>query len=124
MLCCVWGRITVLRHNYGATFDAGQIDNASRARVSPETMTSVTRQTLRVHPDTICAAVTQIEVDVARPRAGRLILTYVITGKIGDLAMPPIVDPVRTDELWQHTCFEAFLRGSLGTGYLEFNFAP
>lgn len=87
-------------------------------------MTSVTRQTLRVHPDTICAAVTQIEVDVARPRAGRLILTYVITGKIGDLAMPPIVDPVRTDELWQHTCFEAFLRGSVGAGYLEFNFAP
>ena len=87
-------------------------------------MTSVTRQALRVHPDTVCAAVTQIEVDVARPRAGRLILTYVITGKIGDLAMPPIVDPVRTDELWQHTCFEAFLRGSVGAGYFEFNFAP
>jgi hypothetical protein len=87
-------------------------------------MTSVTRQALRVHPDTVCAAVTQIEVDVARPRAGSLILTYAVTGKIGELAMPPIADPVRTDELWQHTCFEAFLRGSVGAGYFEFNFAP
>ena len=87
-------------------------------------MTSVTRQTLRVHPDTICAAVTHIEVDVARPRAGSLILTYVTTGKIGDLAIPPLADPVRTDELWQHTCFEVFLRSSPSAGYYEFNFAP
>jgi hypothetical protein len=87
-------------------------------------MTRVTRHTLRIHPDTICAAVTQIEVDVARPQTGRLILTYAVTGKIGDLAMPPVVDPVRTDELWQHTCFEAFLRSSSGAGYYEFNFAP
>jgi hypothetical protein len=87
-------------------------------------MTRVARQALRIHPDTICAAVTQIEVDVARPQAGGLILTYAVTGKIGGLAMPPLADPVRTDELWQHTCFEAFLRNSLGPGYYEFNFAP
>jgi hypothetical protein len=87
-------------------------------------MTRVTRQPLRLHPDTICAAVTLIEVDVARPRTGSLILTYVVTGKIRDLAMPPFAHPVRTDELWQHTCFEAFIRSSRGTGYYEFNFAP
>jgi hypothetical protein len=87
-------------------------------------MTRVTRKTLRIHPDTICAAVTQIEVDVARPQAGRLILTYAVTGKIGDLDIPPVADPMRTDELWQHTCFEAFLRSSSGAGYYEFNFAP
>lgn len=87
-------------------------------------MTRATRQTLRVHPEAICAAVTQIEVDVARPRARSLILTYVVTGKIGDLAMPPVADAVRTDELWQHTCFEAFLRSSAEAEYYEFNFAP
>jgi hypothetical protein len=92
--------------------------------VSPETITRITRHTLRVHPDTISAAVRQIEVDVARPRAGRLILTYAVTGKIGDIAMPPVADPVRADELWQHTCFEAFLRSSSSAGYYEFNFAP
>jgi len=28
------------------------------------------------------------------------------------------------DELWQHTCFEAFIGTSSGAGYYEFNFAP
>jgi hypothetical protein len=72
----------------------------------------------------MCAAVTRIEVDVGRPRAGSLILTYIVTGKIGDLAMPPAAGAVRSDELWQHTCFEAFLRSATGAGYYEFNFAP
>lgn len=87
-------------------------------------MKRAARRTLRVHPETMCAAVIQIEVDVVRPRAGSLVLTYVVTGKIGDLAMPPVADAGRTDELWQHTCFEAFLRGPGGAGYYEFNFAP
>jgi hypothetical protein len=30
----------------------------------------------------------------------------------------------RTDELWRHTCFEAFVRTSPGPDYYEFNFAP
>lgn len=124
MLCRVWGRITTIRHDYSATFDAGQIDNASRARVSPETMTSIARRTLRVHPDTVCAAVSRIEVDVARPRAGSLVFTYEITGKIDALAVPPLADAARADDLWQHTCFEAFLRDAAGEGYYEFNFAP
>ena len=28
------------------------------------------------------------------------------------------------DALWQHTCFEAFLRAAADDGYHEFNFAP
>jgi hypothetical protein len=87
-------------------------------------MTSIARQTLRVHSDTVCAAVSQIEVDVARLRPGRLIFTYVITGKIDAVAIPPLEHPARTDDLWQHTCFEAFLRDAAGEGYCEFNFAP
>jgi hypothetical protein len=104
--------------------DAGQIDDATRVRVSPETMTGIARRILRVHPDTICAAVKQIEVEVARPRPGTLIFTYVITGRIDALAIPPLVSAARTDDLWQHTCFEAFLRIAGGEGYCEFNFAP
>jgi hypothetical protein len=87
-------------------------------------MTSIARQILRVHPDTVCAAVSHIEVDVARLRPGRLIFTYVITGKIDAVAIPPLEHPARTDDLWQHTCFEAFLRDAAGEGYCEFNFAP
>jgi hypothetical protein len=81
-------------------------------------------QTLRLHPDSVCSAVHRIEVDVARPRAGCLTLAYLVTGRIGDLAMPAPSIAARTDELWRRTCFEAFIRSSPGAAYYEFNFAP
>jgi hypothetical protein len=82
------------------------------------------RQPLRRHPDSLCFAATHIEVEVARPHAGSLVLSYVVTGRIGDLRMPPVTAAVRSDELWQHTCFEAFVRTSPDAAYYEFNFAP
>ena len=82
------------------------------------------RQVLRVHPDSRCSAVTHIEAEVTRPRAGSLVLYYFVTGRIGELRMPPAVAATRTDELWRHTCFEAFVRASPGAAYYEFNFAP
>jgi hypothetical protein len=81
------------------------------------------RQTLRCHPDFPSLAATHIDVDVTQPRAGSLLLCYVVAGKIGDLRIPPVASPQRTDELWQSTCFEAFLRTANGV-YYEFNFAP
>ncbi len=82
------------------------------------------RQALELHPDSRCSAATQIEVDVMRPRPGNLVLHYVVTGKTSDLSMPPVTAPARSDELWRHTCFEAFVRASPGAAYYEFNFAP
>jgi hypothetical protein len=82
------------------------------------------RQALRLHPDSLCFAATQVEVEVARPRAGSLVLHYVVTGRISSLRMPPVMTAARSDELWQHTCFEAFIRTSPGAAYYEFNFAP
>jgi hypothetical protein len=81
-------------------------------------------RTLRLHPDSRCTAVTRIDVEVTRPRAGSLLLSYVVTGAIGDLRLPPPATPVPADELWRHTCFEAFARASPGEAYYEFNFAP
>jgi len=81
-------------------------------------------QALRLHPDSLCAAATKIEVDIARPRPGSLILSYVVSGMIGDLLMPPVVAAARADDLWRHTCFEAFVRPSAGPDYYEFNFSP
>jgi len=43
---------------------------------------------------------------------------------IGEVRMPDVVAPARSDELWRHTCFEAFVRASPGSAYYEFNFAP
>ncbi|MGB8632126.1 MAG: DOMON-like domain-containing protein [Xanthobacteraceae bacterium] len=82
------------------------------------------RQTLRIHPTSLCTAVAQIEVEIMRPRANRLVLAYVVTGRIGDLVVPPVTAAARTDELWRHTCFEAFVSRSWGEAYYEFNFAP
>jgi hypothetical protein len=82
------------------------------------------RQTLRCHPDFPSSAATQIDVDVTQPRAGSLLLSYVVTGTIGDLRIPPVTPARRTDELWQSTCFEAFIRTSANGTYYELNFAP
>jgi hypothetical protein len=82
------------------------------------------RLALKLHPDSLGLAATQVEVDVARPRPGSLVLCYFLTGQIGDLHIPAEMAAARTDGLWQHTCFEAFLGTSPGTAYYEFNFAP
>jgi hypothetical protein len=84
------------------------------------------RHALYLHPDSQCTAATDIdvEVEVARPQPDRLILSYVVRGTIRDLRLPPVVAPARADELWRHTCFEAFVRPASGAAYYEFNFAP
>jgi len=80
------------------------------------------RQTLRLHPDSSCSAVTHIEVEIARPRSRSLTFTYLVTGRIADVAIPAPDVATRMDELWRHTCFEAFV--GAGVAYYEFNFAP
>jgi len=82
------------------------------------------RQALGLHPDSACDPAIRIDGEVARLRRDRLVLSYVVNGRIGKLRLPPVGPPARTDELWQHTCFEAFVRSAAGPGYYEFNFAP
>jgi hypothetical protein len=76
------------------------------------------------HPDTPCAAIERITVDVARPRPGELELRYAAFGETGGVALPRVRASGRADELWRHTCFEAFVRAGAGEGYVELNFAP
>jgi hypothetical protein len=82
------------------------------------------RESLRLHPDSLCVAATHVEAEIACPRRGSLVLSYFVSGRISNLCMPPIVAAARADELWRHTCFEAFVRSSAGPAYYEFNFAP
>src|SRR6516165_801251 len=81
------------------------------------------RQTLRLHPESSCSAVTHIEAEVLRRQANSLAFAYIVTGTISDLALPPIVAAARTDAPWSHPCFEAFLGTSLGAAYYENNSA-
>ena len=82
------------------------------------------RHSLALHPDSRCNAVTRIDVEATRPRPGHLVLRFTVAGKIADLRLPRPKSSTRTDELWRHTCFEAFLRAPSGDAYYEFNFAP
>ena len=82
------------------------------------------RRPLKLHRHSVCAAVAGVEVEITRPASGSLVLSYAVTGTIGDLLMPQTAAPTRADELWRHTCFEAFVKDAAGEAYFEFNFAP
>lgn len=59
-----------------------------------------------------------------QPGPCALELHYCVTGNIRNLHLPPKGDIKRSDDLWQHTCFEAFIRPANAEIYYEFNFAP
>ncbi len=79
---------------------------------------------LTPHPDTPCAALDRIEVNVARDAAGGLALRFVATGDISRLRLSPPLDRARADELWTQTCFEAFVQPVGDEAYWEFNLSP
>jgi hypothetical protein len=79
---------------------------------------------LALHPDSHAGEARTIAVEVARPRSGRLMLRYALTGATDTIALPPSASPSRADGLWRHTCFEAFACEAGSAAYREFNFAP
>ncbi len=81
------------------------------------------RHALIPYPDTGCDAVTGLTVEVGWDEPARLSLRFVLTGDVGRLAIPSAAPSLRTDGLWNHTCFEAFV-GAPGGAYDEFNIAP
>lgn len=79
---------------------------------------------LTQHPAAPSAATLRIRVDAARGQSGLLEIVYNVTGEIDAVRWPERVAPARTDGLWNTTCFEAFIRPSPATDYLELNFSP
>jgi hypothetical protein len=86
-------------------------------------MLTAMRFTLRPHPGTRREPVASIEVELVRPAHGEWGLRYSILGAIGAIRWPAAAAPVRSDELWRHTCCEAFVAAEDGR-YVEFNFSP
>ena len=62
-----------------------------------------------------------VSVDQER-RADRLWLRFIVEGDTDAIEWPRKAPPTRTDGLWQHTCFEVFVR--TGDGYVEYNLSP
>jgi hypothetical protein len=55
---------------------------------------------------------------------GALAVAFSLEGHIDALRIPPAQSPRRSDLLWLHTCFEAFVALPGEPGYRELNFAP
>ncbi len=76
---------------------------------------------LQLHPQSQAGAVERIDVEVQRAPGG-LSLRYVLRGDVASVRLPAGAAG-RADELWMHTCFEAFAGHPEGP-YFEFNFSP
>lgn len=79
------------------------------------------RLTLVPHPDTPCAGVSQIAVEAVRA-GGRLSLSYRVEGDLTGVVLAARGVRGRADDLWKHSCFEAFI--SAGDSYRELNLSP
>lgn len=81
-----------------------------------------TRHTLRPHPASTVTAVSGLAADTTWD-GRRLSIDYRLAADLGKLRVPAPAPAQRTDELWRHTCFEAFLALPSTAGYFEFNFS-
>jgi hypothetical protein len=80
---------------------------------------------LWAHPAYPSAAIDgEIGATVRRLSRQTVQFRYVLIGRIDELVLPPTTQPLRADNLWQTTCFEAFIGPESNTSYREFNFSP
>jgi hypothetical protein len=87
-------------------------------------MTVEHRIDLRRHPSTRAEAVRAIQVLVRRSASAELRMTFRLDGDISRIRVPSPCMPRIATQLWQHTCFEAFIAVEGQSAYHEFNFAP
>ncbi|HEX8240338.1 MAG TPA: DOMON-like domain-containing protein [Allosphingosinicella sp.] len=78
---------------------------------------------LQPHPTSAAEDVHKISVEASRS-AGLLRLRFIVEARLDRLAIPPPALPRRCENLWQHSCFEAFVRAEGRENYVELNFAP
>jgi hypothetical protein len=82
------------------------------------------RSVLLAHPDSACPAVSAIVVEARLAAPAQLSCHYALQGDLGRVRLSDSPRATRTDGLWRHTCFEAFVGAAGMAGYYEFNFSP
>ena len=77
------------------------------------------------HPDAPARGVSGVSVEVLpiQGNATEYSVEFYVSHD-GSLALPPMVESGRADELWKTTCFEVFLMPAGGKRYIEFNLSP
>lgn len=81
-------------------------------------------KTLSCHPDFPADTITSVEAHVEYQAPGQFIFHYTVRGAPDQLLLPESPLAERADNLWQSTCFEAFIGAPGSPAYLELNFAP
>jgi hypothetical protein len=76
------------------------------------------------HPSSRPDALRAIQVLIRRSLNAELRMTFSLDGDISRLLIPSPGPPRIANELWRHTCFEAFVAVQGRSAYHEFNFAP
>lgn len=85
----------------------------------------IAKSCLIYHPDTVDDGIKEFYIGVkGQYHNGDLTLRYEVQGNIDMLAIPASKAPKETDNLWQHTCFEAFIAVEEDEAYHEYNFSP
>jgi hypothetical protein len=79
---------------------------------------------LRCHPSTRSEAVRAIQVLVRRSATAELQMTFRLEGDIPRVWVSSSGVQDMATQLWNHTCFEAFIAVEGQPAYHEFNFAP
>jgi hypothetical protein len=82
------------------------------------------RVSLLFHPSTPCNAVRGLDVQLAMAGPHLLTLRYNLQGDLSRIRIGAETVPGRADDLWKHTCFEAFIQPGGSPSYYEFNFSP
>ncbi|HSD37271.1 MAG TPA: DOMON-like domain-containing protein [Rhodocyclaceae bacterium] len=78
---------------------------------------------LHCHPASPCPAVSTLQATCTQVEDG-LQLRFVLRGDVQALRVPAGAQGGFADELWRHTCLEAFVGTTGATAYREFNFSP
>ena len=79
---------------------------------------------LTCHPSTPNTAVRGLTASVRIAGARKLAVRFTLDADMSRIVLPPLRAPQRTEELWQHTCFEIFVALPDGDAYCELNFSP
>jgi len=79
---------------------------------------------LTPHPSTPGGPVRSVAVAIRLLTPQTLAIRYRAKGTIDELKVPPEKPKARADDLWRHTCFEAFVGAADSDPYFEFNFSP
>ena len=75
------------------------------------------------HPQMPARAVDKVTAQLLGCHGRTLCVEWAVTPS-ENLLRPAQAEPVRTDGLWQSTCFELFLKSAESEAYFEFNFSP